>query len=833
MGSDTNTKKFIGKYQIIEEIGKGGMGVVYKGIDPFIERTLAIKTIRLDIPKDEADHKKWKKRFLREAKLAGNLAHTNIVTIYDAGEEDGLFYIAMEYVEGKSLREMIRSSKKISFEEVRSLMKQICEALSYASKKGVIHCDIKPENIIIDKEGKVYLVDFGIARTSSADLTKTMLSMVTPSYTSPERLNGIEPDIRSDIFALGAVLYEIVSGKKAFHGDTVSTIMKSVLYDAPTKAEVLSSDIPKEIHYIISRALEKDPEERYQTYEDFYNDLLDYENLKPDESFEADYRPDEMTVLLPRKNRFSINKVAIAFAVAGIVIAGVLGIYVFRKPPEENAAPTRLGEKLLAERNYNKAIENLEKVLASNPSDLNANYLLGIAYQNKGLWDDSIARYEKAIAIDASFAPAYKGLAEAYEEKGEIAQAVNYNEKYIQLAEGSEDITSAKKKISELRNRIDAEPETEAATAMVVPTEKLPEKSPEPATEKAAKTDREADEENAYETGKTFFENGEYAQAISYFKEALSDNPENEDITRYLKLAENEEKKQEDIALNFELGIKSYENKNYQQAATYFNEILNLEPQNKEAKKYMSLIRQGALENKISDATRPAAIKERPFYQRVVKVLALGPEQARGFEKIYAKNGETLLNALRKTGDEEGRAQALGSFYRMVYGELRKILKPDQFTKLDNLIVVNQYRKNLIKSGSGKNLADEPPLAGTGEETTAEKEESAGTAGVEKEEPVAAENSVTTETGPAEEAVSSKELIAESLSLGVTAFNDKNYTQASYYFNEVLKSDPDNAEAKKYLEYIKLTKIKMLNEQTPSEADEEDTGDDANLPEGL
>ncbi|MCJ7773918.1 MAG: serine/threonine protein kinase [Desulfobacterales bacterium] len=250
MGLDKNTTKYIGKYEIIEEIGKGGMGIVYKSIDPYIERTLAIKTIRYDIPKDEADQKKWKKRFLREAKLAGNLAHPNIVTIYDAGEESGLFYIAMEYIEGKSLREILQSSKKISFEEVQSMMGQICDALSYASKKGVIHCDIKPENIILDKEGKIYLVDFGIARTSSADLTKTMLSMVTPSYTSPERLNGIEPDIRSDIFALGAVLYEIVSGQKAFQGDTVSTIMKSILYDAPVKVEAISSDMPKEIHYI-------------------------------------------------------------------------------------------------------------------------------------------------------------------------------------------------------------------------------------------------------------------------------------------------------------------------------------------------------------------------------------------------------------------------------------------------------------------------------------------------------------------------------------------------------------------------------------------------------
>ncbi|MBW1644582.1 MAG: protein kinase, partial [Deltaproteobacteria bacterium] len=781
MASDKNTIKFIGKYEIIEEIGKGGMGVVYKGIDPYIERTLAIKTIRFDIPKDEADHKKWKKRFLREAKLAGNLTHPNIVTIYDAGEESGLFYIAMEYIEGKNLREMIQSSKKISFEDVQSLMEQICDALSYASKKGVIHCDIKPENIILDTEGKVYLVDFGIARTSSTDLTKTMLSMVTPSYTSPERLNGQEPDIRSDIFALGAVLYEIISGQKAFQGDTVSTIMKSILYDAPTKAKTISSDIPKEIHYIINRALAKEPEDRYQTYDEFSNDL--------------------------RKKKFNVSKPIAITLLAAIVFAGLYLFYMSKEPLKESGGYAANGKKYIEDKNYNKAIDNLKKVLGSDPNDFNAYYLLGLAYQKKGNFDESITHYKKAIDINKSFAPSYKGLAEAYEEKGELEQAVSYNEKYIQLFPNEENAEQIREKLTALKINTDSDAEEVKKTEPVETAESVSKVNAENGQKDITK--------NVYEKGKKHFEDQQYEQAIVFFQEALKVEPENEDVQRYLKLASHEKEKREDIDLNRSLGVKAYENKNYLQAAIYFDEILNMDPENQDAKKYLALIRQGVIEAKIEEITQPAVIQERPFFKRTVKVLALDPGQAVKFEKVYSITGGKLEQQLQGSTDEKQRSQVLQTFSRQTYSELRKILRADQLVKLDNLIAARKERKNQFLGSNeiqkeSEATATAAPDNGTDEEKVVGKTNEQDAI---KNDPSDSEESTAT-TDETVETPEGKENINESLSFGIQAYNEKNYNQAVFYFNEVLKTEPNNEEAKKYLEYIELAKMRMVNDKT-------------------
>ncbi len=827
MGSDKNVKRYIGKYEIVEEIGKGGMGVVYKGIDPYIERTLAIKTIRFDIPKDETDHKKWKKRFLREAKLAGNLAHPNIVTIYDAGEESGLFYIAMEYIEGKSLREFLRTSKKIGFGEVQSLMEQICDALSYASKKGVIHCDIKPENIIIDKEGKVYLVDFGIARTSTADLTKTMLSMVTPSYTSPERLNGMEPDVRSDIFALGAVLYEIVSGQKAFQGDTVSTIMKSILYDAPIKVEAISSDIPKEIHYIIHRALAKDPNNRYQNYEELLSDLKDYKHLKPDESFDADYNPDGMTVLLPRKGKFRLIKPMAISVLAAVVSAGLILFIYSRYTSTKSDGDAGRGELFIEQKNYDEAITHLYKALASDPTDVNARYLLGLAYHKKGLFDDSIVHYKEAIDINKSFPPPYKGLADAYEEKGEIDQAIFYNEQYLQLVPQADDAALIQKKLSELKSSSPSDA-AEGESAETI-------KTAETVNEIKGDTRQKDPTENAYDKGKELFDSKEYAKAIVYFQEVLKTDPENEDVKRYLRLATHEEKKREDIALNRSLGITSYENKNYLQATLYFNEILALDPENQDAKRYLALIQQQSMDEKIEEITKPDAIKERPFYKRTVKILALDSDQAVKFEHIYSATGTKLEQQLKGSTDTKERSEALKTFTRQTYSELRKILKPDQIVKLDNLIAAKKESKAQFEGSAEKPSND--AAGATVPDKTADTEKDAITTegqAIPKGVPSDTGGSETKAAGASGDDSGEKGSAVESIALGIQAYNEKRYDQATSYFNDVLKSDPNNAEAKKYLEYIKLAKIKMMNENAAGEAGPEniEKGDE-DLPEGL
>jgi len=841
MASDNNHIKFIGKYEIIEEIGKGGMGIVYKGVDPYIERTLAIKTIRFDIPKDEADYKKWKKRFLREAKLAGNLAHPNIVTIYDAGEDSGLFYIAMEYIEGKSLRDIIRSSKKIRFEEVKNMMEQICDALTYASSKGVIHCDIKPENILLDEEGKVYLVDFGIARTSSADLTKTMLSMVTPSYTSPERLNGQEPDIRSDIFALGAVMYEVISGQKAFQGETVSTIMKSILYDSPVRAKNLSPDMPKEIHYILERALAKEPEDRYQSYEEFYDDLKNYEDLHPDESFDGDYNPDDMTILLSGKKRFRPGKVIGLIAAILVIFAA---FFIFQKSNETSIiyernfgeATTSQCRTYIDQKRYAKAINNLEKVIASDPKDFNAYYLLGIAYQKKGNLDKSVDAYKKAIEIEPSFAPPYTGLVEAYEEKGDLQQAISASETYLQLFPMDGNAEQIKGKLASLREKTESDV-TEAGTPK--PTDEATDVTPaEGAGDKEGPV--KISKEAAYAKGKALFDNQQYDEAMVVFEEALKNDPENEDIKRYLKLASHEKKKREDIALNRSLGISAYENKDYFQAANYFNEILNLDPENQDAKKYLARIRQDAIQEKINNITQPEAIRQRPFYQRTVKVLALDSSQSNTFERIYASAEQKLNRQLQGAVNDVQRTQALNSFTRQTYSELRMVLRQDQLITLKNYIDERKELREQVPNTAAATAEDAAPAAAAADTAPAAADADTATpaegSAAEKKpaSPPAAEGGAPAEKEPVKSDANESLNISQTMLTGIQAYTEKKYDRASFYFNEVLKADPNNLEAKKYLEKIRLEKIKVMNEPSPGEAEKETTGEDnVDLPEGM
>lgn len=272
-----NTKK-IGKYEILDTIGKGAMGVVYKALDPDINRVVAIKAIRFDVISEESDREEIMKRFIREAQSAGKLIHPNIVTIYDVVRSENMTYIVMQYIEGYSLQKIISSGEKIPTEKAVRLMTQICNALEYAHQKGIIHRDIKPANILIDKEENPYLVDFGIARIETSTITQTGRTVGTPSYMSPEQVMGKKVDKCSDIFSLGVLLYEILTGKRPFHGDSITTVIYKIINEEPFSTTEMKKAIPPGFESIISKALAKEPKKRYQTCDQFKHDLQ--ENLK-------------------------------------------------------------------------------------------------------------------------------------------------------------------------------------------------------------------------------------------------------------------------------------------------------------------------------------------------------------------------------------------------------------------------------------------------------------------------------------------------------------------------------------------------------------------------
>lgn len=250
----------IGRYEVLEELGQGAMGTVYRARDPLIERTVAIKTVSILLLQQEgADAES---RFLREAQSAGRLSHPNIVTIYDVGEADGLAYIAMEYLTGMTLRDVINKGQ-IPLELALDTAVQMAEALAFAHEHGVIHRDIKPANVVVTgQRGHVKLTDFGIAHLVNSNHTKTGQMLGSPRYMSPEQAMGREIDGRSDIFSLGAVLYEMLTGHYAFDGDSLPSIVYRVISEIPVAAESLRPQLPAELLGLLERMLNKKPEDR-------------------------------------------------------------------------------------------------------------------------------------------------------------------------------------------------------------------------------------------------------------------------------------------------------------------------------------------------------------------------------------------------------------------------------------------------------------------------------------------------------------------------------------------------------------------------------------------
>ena len=261
----------LGRYEVLNELGKGAMGVVYLAKDPVIGRLVAIKTIKnSQSGEDDSESREFRERFTREAQTAGILSHPNIVTIHDIGEDadSHASFIAMEYIEGRNLKSLLTDKSKFPWDEIADLVAQIAEALDYAHRKGIIHRDIKPANIILTTDSKVKITDFGIAKVASSNLTTTGQFLGTPNYMSPEQVSGAPVDGRSDIFSLGVVLYEMLTNRKPFQGDNLTAISYKIVHEDFTPPAELSSDIPPEFNPIVARAMAKDPWNRYQRGKD-------------------------------------------------------------------------------------------------------------------------------------------------------------------------------------------------------------------------------------------------------------------------------------------------------------------------------------------------------------------------------------------------------------------------------------------------------------------------------------------------------------------------------------------------------------------------------------
>jgi serine/threonine-protein kinase len=253
----------IGRYQILERVGKGGMGVLYRGFDPVLDREVAIKLMHADFSEDT---EQMRPRFYREARAAAKLNHRNIVTIFEFAEESNIPYIVMEFLKGTSLGARMNAQPPLTLDDKLNVVAQLCDGLSYAHEQGVVHRDVKPDNVFILEDGSVKLLDFGIAKLTTSTLTRQGDVLGSASYMSPEQVGGSESvDGRADVFSTGVVLYELLTGKKPFEGDSPTAVIVKILKDDPNPIDGAATGLPPEVIGAVMKALAKDPANRFQS----------------------------------------------------------------------------------------------------------------------------------------------------------------------------------------------------------------------------------------------------------------------------------------------------------------------------------------------------------------------------------------------------------------------------------------------------------------------------------------------------------------------------------------------------------------------------------------
>ncbi|MBF0292844.1 MAG: PEGA domain-containing protein [Nitrospinae bacterium] len=348
--------KRLGRYEIVKELGRGGMGIVLMGRDPHLDRMVALKIIKIDDSGDGMGNKELIERFYIEARAAGKINHPNIVTVYDVGEADGKKFIAMEFVEGRNLAEIISKEGPLTIPRAAKFIHQIADGLSYAHERGIVHRDIKPGNILVTGDDKAKISDFGLARLQSAgSVTQTGHAVGSPSYMSPEQVQGMAVDGRSDMFSLGVLFYEMLTQKRPFEGESLTTVIFKIIKDTPPGPSKLNKAVPQAFDDIIAKMTAKDPSYRYPTCADVAKAMLPF--ITDQSSFPLTTSDTVRTVSFtkefvgaagmgvdtPPKSRKASGK-PIAALIAGLLllVAAVVGGIMFFKPgstPHETAAP--------------------------------------------------------------------------------------------------------------------------------------------------------------------------------------------------------------------------------------------------------------------------------------------------------------------------------------------------------------------------------------------------------------------------------------------------------------------------------------------------------------
>jgi serine/threonine protein kinase len=414
---------------VVEEIGEGGMGKVYRVFDKKIHEMVALKIIKPEIGTD----KEIVERFSQELKTARKIAHRNVCRMFDIGEEAGTQFITMEFVTGEDLRSLIKRIGQLTIGKTIDIAKQICEGLAEAHAMGIVHRDLKPQNIMIDREGKPKIMDFGIARffrTKGVTAPGTIIG--TPEYMSPEQAEGKEADQRSDLYSLGIILFEALTGKVPFEGDTPLSIAIKHKTETPPDPRKLNPQIPEDLDRLILKCLEKEKGKRYQTASEIMAELDKIEKGIPTTQRVAPGNKPltgrEITI------KFTAKKLLVPAGVI-LALAGLaFGIWLLWLKPIDPIVLWNEGKKYWTEKKYNRALVQFNKLLSINSGHFEAQLSVAQILKEQGKADKAVVEYEKAIGLNKEDARAYKDLTEIFWNEGKRYWAEKkYDEALVQL----------------------------------------------------------------------------------------------------------------------------------------------------------------------------------------------------------------------------------------------------------------------------------------------------------------------------------------------------------------------------------------------------------------
>ena len=712
---------FAGRYQIIEELGRGGMGNVYKVLDKELGEKVALKLLK---PEIAADHRIIE-RFRNELRFARKITHKNVCRMFDLSKAERTPYITMEYVSGEDLKSTLRRVGPLSEGKALYIARQVCDGLIEAHKLGVVHRDMKPQNIMIDKQGYPHIMDFGIARSMSGKgLTTSGIMIGTPEYMSPEQVEGKEVDQRADIYAMGVILYEMVTGTTPFKGETAISIAIKHTREKPRNPREINDQISVDLSRLILKCMEKDRNKRYQNVQE----LLEVLN-KISEGIPTTDRviPEKPTISRTLAGKPGLKRILIpTFTIVALIIAVVI-VWRFTPLPEiigispSTPEPSPIKDYMNSanqfwkEKNYSNAFDQFKKILELDPENFDAQFGLANSLKAQDKLDEAIPEYEKAIAMNEKDHRPYGQLGLIYEQKKEWKKALSFYKRYLNTAPQGNDFVLVSQKVINLENQIQiasAKPKPLPASKKEPeesqPSKKAPSKKVEAEPEPVKPEEKKPDISGKLNEGVNALSRGEFDECIKLMEEVIKLDPGNSSAEFFLaeakKRKENKRVEQE-INTRLKSAQDAFQKGNYQECINRAEEVLTLAPKNSPALSLISdakkKLEEQSLEQEIKDGLKNAQDAfQKGNYQECVnqaeEVLTLAPGNSSALNLIT--DAKKKLEEQRIEQEiKDGLITAQESFDNAKYQECI-----DQAKKVLNLDPENAQAKRLINQSTIK-----------------------------------------------------------------------------------------------------------------------------------